>query len=187
MRLVAVEQFQVQVAARFVGETLEKFPREAETKPAGDVLMLFRIGDFLGEFVQPAPDEEWPAAEIHDAAGETFIHRHIGFAGEWVFRVETVAIAADAALVAEGGGDGLPERDAAILDGVMRVHCQIAMANEFQIHRRVLGEQRQHMVEERKAGADFGFTLAVEVEAEGNLGFQSVAFDFGRARFHRAD
>src|SRR5208282_769203 len=32
MRLVAVEQFQVQVAAGFVGETLEKLARQAKTK-----------------------------------------------------------------------------------------------------------------------------------------------------------
>ena len=146
--------------------------------------MLFRIGDFLGKFVQPAPDEERSAAEIHDAAGETFIHRHIGFAGEWIFWVEAVAIAADAALVAEGGGDGLPERDAAVLDGVVRVHFKVAVAAQFQVHRRVLGEQRKHVVEERNAGLDFGFALAVEVEAHGNPGFLRVPFDLGRARFH---
>ena len=41
VRLVAVEQFQVQIAAGFVGEGLEKFAREAETKCARRILEFF--------------------------------------------------------------------------------------------------------------------------------------------------
>ncbi len=69
----------------------------------------------------------------------------------------------------------------------MRVHRQIAVAAQIQIHRRVLGEQREHVVEKRDAGFDFGFSLAVEIEADGDLGFERVAFDFGLARFHRGN
>jgi len=133
---------------------------------------------FNEKFVQPAPDEVRPAAEIHHAAGETFIHRHIGFAGEGIFRMKAVAVAADAALVAERDGDGLAERDAAVLNGVVRVHGEIAGAAQIQIHRRVLRKQREHVVKEGNAGFDFGFSRAVEVEAEGNFGFQRVPFDW---------
>ena len=49
MRFVAVKQFQVQIAAGFVGEALEKFAREAETKRARDVLIFFRVAMFFCE------------------------------------------------------------------------------------------------------------------------------------------
>ena len=96
-----------------------------------------------------------------------------------------MAVAADAAFVAERGGEGLAERDAAILDGVVRVHGKVAVAAQLQIHDGVLRKQREHVVEERDAGFDGGFAPAVEVEPDGNFGFQRVAFDFGTARFHR--
>ena len=98
--------------------------------------------------------------------------------------MKAVAVASDAALVAERGSEGLPERDAAILDGVVRVHGEIAVANQFQIHRRVLRKEREHVVEKGNAGFDGRFSFAVEIEADGNFGFQRVAFDLGRARFH---
>jgi len=101
--------------------------------------------------------------------------------------MKAVTVAPDAALVAERRRDRLSERDAAIFHGVMRVHGEIAVAVQIQIHRGVLRKERKHVVEERKAGADFGFALAVEVEAEGNLGFERVTLDGGGARFHRGN
>ena len=98
-----------------------------------------------------------------------------------------MAVAADAALVAERERKRLAERDAAIFHGVVRVHGQVAVAAQFQIHRRVFGKQREHVVEKRDAGFDFGFSPAVEIEADGNFGFQRVAFDFGLPRFHRGN
>jgi hypothetical protein len=71
--------------------------------------------------------------------------------------MKAVAVAADAAFVAERGGEGLAERDAAILDRVMRVHGEVAFAfAHLQIHGRVFGEQREHVVEERDAGFNGG-------------------------------
>jgi hypothetical protein len=58
---------------------------------------------------------------------------------------------------------------------------------QIQIHRRVFGEQREHVVKKGNARFDFRLPFAVKVEAEGNLRFQRVAFDFGRARFHRGN
>src|ERR1019366_2770616 len=108
MRLVAIKQFQMQIAARFVREALKKFAREAEPEHAGHVLNFFRTGNFLlRKFIQPAPDEMRPAAEIHHAAREAFVHRHIRLAGERILRMKTVAITADAAFVAERPGKGL--------------------------------------------------------------------------------
>ena len=93
--------------------------------------------------------------------------------------MKAVAVAADAALVAQRGGKRLAERDAAIFHRVVRVHLQVAVAAQFQIHRGVFGEQGEHVVEKRNAGLDLGLAFAVEIEPEGNPGFERVAFDGG--------
>jgi hypothetical protein len=56
--------------------------------------------------------------------------------------MEPGAVSAHAALVPERFCVSLPERDTAILDGVVGVHVQVALAAELQIHDRVLCEQR---------------------------------------------
>jgi hypothetical protein len=66
----------------------------------------------------------------------------------------------------------------------MRVHGQIAVAAQIQIHRRMFREQREHVVEKRKARFNFGPAFAVKIEADGNFGFERVALDLGLARFH---
>ena len=89
VRFVAVKQFEVQVAARLVGEALEEFPRQTEAKGAGHVLVFFGAADFpVRKLVQSPPDQIRAPAEIHDAAGEAFVHGHIGFAGERIARIE---------------------------------------------------------------------------------------------------
>src|SRR5882724_10096445 len=109
--------------------------RESEPERARGVLTFFGIGNFfLRKFVQSAPDEVRPSAEIHDTAGETFVHRHKGFAGERIFRMKAVAVAPDAALVTKRDGHGLPQRDPTVLNGVMRIHSEVTVANQLQIH-----------------------------------------------------
>ena len=82
MRFVPIEQFQVQVATGFIGESLEKLPRQPEPERAGHVLLLFGFGELLldARLVHPAPDQVRPAAEIDHAPRQAFIHRHVRFA-----------------------------------------------------------------------------------------------------------
>lgn len=47
VRLVAVEEFEVKITAGFVGEALKKFPRQAEAKGAGGILLFLRIRNFF--------------------------------------------------------------------------------------------------------------------------------------------
>ena len=54
VRLVAIEQFQVQVAPGFVGEALEELPGQAETEGAGHVLRPLRSGELLMRLGDPA-------------------------------------------------------------------------------------------------------------------------------------
>ena len=45
MRLIPVQQFQMQVAAGFIGKTLKKLARQPESAGAGHVLSLFTLAD----------------------------------------------------------------------------------------------------------------------------------------------
>jgi hypothetical protein len=187
MRFVAVKQFEVQVAAGFIGEPLEEFAREAKSERTRHVLESFGFGNaLLGEWIQSTPDEIWPSAEIHNAARETFIHRYISFTEEWIFRMKSGTVAADAAFIAERACERLAECNAAILNGVVCVHFQIACAVEFQIHDRVSGKERKHVVKEGDAGFDLRFAPAVEVEVDGDAGFFGVPRNSGLPGFHTA-
>ena len=89
-----------------------------------------------------------------------------------------------ALLVAQGLDECLAKRDAAILDRVVMIHLDVAVAPEVQVHRRVLREQRQHVVKERDTGGNLRLALAVDVEAEPDLCLRGVAFDLCLARLH---
>src|ERR1035438_1954475 len=74
VRFITVKQFQMQIAARFIREPLEKFTREAKAKGARNVLAFFHAGNFLlRKLVQPAPDEMRATAEIHHATCEALV------------------------------------------------------------------------------------------------------------------
>ena len=59
-----------------------------------------------------------------------------------------VAVAADALLVADGLGEGLAEGDADVLDGVVIVDMQVALALDVQVDQAVAGDLVHHVVEE---------------------------------------
>ena len=108
----------------------------------------------------------------------------MSLASERISRIKASAVTPDAAFVAERLRERLPERDAAILDGVVRVHLDVAFADQFQIHHGMFGEQREHVVEERDAGADGGFAGAIHIEGELNLRLARDAVDLRLPRFH---
>ena len=58
----------------------------------------------------------------------------------------------DARLVAERLGERGADRDAAVLDGVVAVDLQVALARDVEVPPGVLAELLQHVVEERDAG-----------------------------------
>src|SRR5438876_11665298 len=94
VRFLSVEQLQMQRAARRIGEPLKEFSRQAEAKRARHVLALFRRADSLElQLVQSAPYEVRPAAEIDNTSRQAFVHRHIGFPGEGIARIEPCSVA----------------------------------------------------------------------------------------------
>src|SRR6267154_6514631 len=114
MRLLTVKQFEMQIAPRFVGETLKKLARESEPEGTGHVLSLFSGGNTpIRQAVQPAPNQVGASAEINNTPRQTLVHWHVGFARKRVPRVEASPVAANALLIAEGMGDCLAQRDAA--------------------------------------------------------------------------
>ena len=86
-----------------------------------------------------------------------------------------MTVTADTELFAKGKLESLSKRQAAIFDRVMRVHFQVALANELQIEGRVLREEREHVIKKRNPRFDPGISLAVQVQMEGNLGFLGAA------------
>ena len=87
-------------------------------------------------------------------------------------------VSADSFFVAERLRKCLPERDAAIFDGVMRVHFQVADCFESQINDRVFGEQSEHVIEEWNSSFDGGLARAVNVETHFDARLFCDAFDF---------
>ncbi|MCY1283511.1 hypothetical protein D9M70_323920 [compost metagenome] len=100
-----------------------------------------------------------------------------------------MAVAADALLVADGLGEGLAEGDADILDGVVVVDMQIALALDVQVDQAVAGDLVEHVLKERHADIEARLASAIQVDRNLDLGFQGVAFDgrrtFGHHQLHK--
>ena len=181
VRFGTVEEFEMEVAAGFIREALEEFAGQSEAESGRHILRFFSIRNlFEGEFVEAAPDQVRPAAEIDHTAGEAFVHRDVGFAADAAFlggRIETGAVAAEARFIAESLMESLPERDAAILHGVMGIDFEIAIAFELEICDRMLGEESQHVIEERNPGGNRRFSGAIDIQLQNDAGFLGGAVD----------
>ena len=148
----------MQIAPDLIGKSLEKFPRQPETESARHVLGLFRRRNpFKRKLIQAPPDEARTPAKIDHATSQTFIHRHVGLAREWVARIESESVTPQPLLRPERFEKSLSEAEAAILHGMMRIDFQIAFATEVQIQHAVSGQQSQHVIQERNPCLDGRF------------------------------
>ena len=148
-------------------------------------MFLLCSGNLLvGQVAHSTPDQKRPTAEIDYASREAFIHRHITFAGKRIPRVETGAIAANPFLVAERFQEGLAQSDAAILDGVVSVHLEVAFATQVQIDHRMLRKERQHVVEKRDAGFDQRFPAPVNVQFDKDVRLFADSLHLSVPLFH---
>ncbi len=73
----------------------------------------------------------------------------------------------------------LAECERAVLDRVMLVDVQIALAGELQREAAVLGDLLEHVIEEAEAGLDVDRRLAIQVHVDLDVGFLGLA-DHGR-------
>ena len=99
-----------------------------------------------------------PAAQIDGDEAQRLVHRHVA-----------VRRADDAGAVAQRPIERLPQADRHILDGVVRIHVQIALRLHGQIEQAVVGEQRQHVVEEADAGVHLRLAPAVDLQGQVDL------------------
>ena len=76
---------------------------------------------------------------------------------------------------------GQPQTNAGVLNGVVLIDVQVAAALDLQIQRRVLGQKRQHVVEESDAAGDLRAAAAVEVDLQADFGLRGFALNGGRA------
>ncbi len=81
----------------------------------------------------------------------------------------------------------LAEGDADVFDRVVLIDVQIALGLHVQIDRRVLGQQREHVIEEADAGGNLALPGAVEIQLDADFGFGGFAIDGGGARHGNAN
>ena len=86
-----------------------------------------------------------PAGEVDHDPGQGLVERRIG-----------MAEAADAAALAQRLVEGRAQRQGAVLGGVVVVDVEVALAVQLEVEPAVLGQGRQHVVEEAEAGLDVG-------------------------------
>ena len=89
-----------------------------------------------------------------------------------VHRQADIAVTANPLLIAERLHEGLAERDAHILDGVMVIDMRVALGLHDEIEKAVAGEKVQHVIEKADAGLDFGAARAVEADLDLDLRFR---------------
>ena len=107
-----------------------------------------------------------PAAEVYRHEAQRLVHRHVA-----------VRRADDAGAVAQRPIQRLAQADRHILDGVVRVHMQIAVRLHGQIEQPVVGEEGQHVVKKPDAGAHVRHPPAVERQGQVDIGFAGFAVD----------
>ncbi len=175
----------MKVAPGFIRKTLEKLTRQTKPTGAGHVLRFFSLGDpLVGQLVETAPDEAGPAAEVNHTSGQALVHRYVRLAGKGIAGIKSRAVAANSPLVAQRHPEGLSQREAAIFDGMMRIHRQIARAFQLQVNDRMLGEKRQHMIEKWYACPDQGLPRTFYLQLNCDPRFCGRPADPGLTNLH---
>ena len=123
-----------------------------------------QVADMIGREIAPKIEIIAPA-QIQCDGDERLVHR------------QAEAVTPDAPLVAKGLLQRNPQRDGAVLDGVVRVGMKIAVAFQL-IANPALGDLVKHMVVKPDAGIDPYRRLAVEIHATE----MAVSLVFGQAR-----
>ncbi len=93
-------------------------------------------------------------------SADVYGRKHEGF----VHRQQNIGVAANAAFVAQRLRKGLPQQNADILHGVMKVHMNIALGTDVHFKTRMVLKQLQHMGQKPDRRSDFSFFPAVQTE-----------------------
>lgn len=101
------------------------------------------------------------------------------FAQRLVEGHEGMAETGDAPLVAKGLSKGFAKRNADILDRMMAIDMQIAMAAHFEIESTMLCQSGQHMIEKADPTIEFGLPGAIQIDGNGDIGLTGLAVNAG--------
>ena len=94
-------------------------------------------------------------------------------------------------LVPSACADGVAERDADVLDGVMGIDIEIAAGVDREIEAAMPRDELEHVIEEAESGLDRVGAAAIEIQAKPNLRLRRPAINAratqGRPPGPRAD
>ena len=110
------------------------------------------------------PHEPRPSAEVECHLAKAVVHG------------QTVAVALYATLVAERLADAFAQSQCHILDGMVFIDMEVAIATDVEVGHAVLGYLFEHVVEEAKSRLDVCFSVAVQVDAHLDVRFLCSTF-----------
>ena len=119
--------------------------------------------------------EPHSAAEIEGRGDERFFHRQ-GHA----------SVAGNPGFVPQRLGERLSETNADVFDRVMLIDVKVSLSIDLQVQQRVLGQQRQHVIEESDTRVNLRAAGPVEVQLKLDRGFRSLAAN-GGSSWHESD
>ncbi len=155
MIVLAVQRFDVQRDSSSLREGME---------PVLEHLGIHLAEPLLAEL--GVPHQPRTTGDVERDAGQRLVHRG-----------ERIAVAADAALVAQRLRHRLADRDAGVLHRMMLVDMQIALRADVKVDQRVAGELLQHVIEEADAGFHLIQAGAVEIDGDGDVRLAGGAGD----------
>lgn len=141
-----------------VGEGFEDVAGHGTGEVSADEVVLLT---FWFTFV----NDVWTAGEVDDTAREGFVEWDGG-----------LAEAGDTALIPECGFEDFAECDGGVFDGVVDVDVGVAVGLDRDVHERVTGERRQHVVVKRNSGGDVRFARSIEFDGDFDGGFGGDPF-----------
>src|SRR5208337_304254 len=104
-------------------------------------------------------DKISPPAQIDRTGDQRLVHRQ-----------REMAVAANSGPIAQGLTYGQPQADADVLDGVMLIDVQVALGLDNQVNGGMLGQEREHVIEEADASRDLAAAAAVEIDFKPDIG-----------------
>jgi len=89
-----------------------------------------------------------------------------------------MAVATQAPLVTQRARQGLAQRDADVLNRVVRIDVQVTTRNDVEVDQSVPRDLLEHVVEEGHAGGEIPPPAAIEIQPDIDPGFERVPGDF---------
>ncbi|OQA31659.1 MAG: hypothetical protein BWY57_02288 [Betaproteobacteria bacterium ADurb.Bin341] len=159
VRIQAAQIVDMQGHARVIDQPLKEFTRQIDLELSDQ-----RTGKLDMEF------QSRPAGEVDHHARQRFVERHI-----------SITVAGQPFLVTPGLGQRLAQRDADILDRMMRVNLQIPLGLDIEVNQPMPRHLIEHVVKKGHSGGKPALAAAIEIEADTDLRLQGIANDFSVA------